>query len=190
MGHDDFDAHLDEILIGGRERRPIIISEYDPSWPERFGEERDRIASALGGTAERIDHIGSTAVPHLAAKPIVDLLVAVEDVENEPSYAPALERSGYVLRVREVGHRMFRTPDLGVHVHLWPSGGDDVRRHLLFRDWLCADSADRRAYEDLKRTLAASDWEDMNHYARAKDTLIAEIMVRAESWAARTRWTP
>ncbi len=130
-----------------------------------------------------IEHIGSTSVPGLGAKPIIDVLVAVDDVEDEASYRPALEGVGYVLRVREPDHRMFRTPERDVHVHLWPAGSADVPRHLLFRDWLRVDERDRRAYEGLKRLLAESDFEDMNEYADAKGELIAEIMVRAQAWA-------
>lgn len=190
MERGDLNTRLDEILVGGRERRPIVILEHDPAWLERFVHERERIASALGSTALRIDHIGSTAVPGLAAKPIVDILVAVRNVEDEASYRPALEISGYELRVREEGHRMFRTPDRGVHVHLWPADDEEVRRHLLFRDWLRFDTADRQSYEALKRSLAEREWEDMNHYAQAKGPLIVDIMVRAESWASSTGWAP
>src|SRR5579884_2135462 len=96
-------------LIGGPERRRIVIADYDPDWPARFRREQRRIAAALGPTAVRIDHIGSTAVPGLAAKPIIDIDVSVRDVEDETSYSTALEQAGYVLRVRERGHRMFRT---------------------------------------------------------------------------------
>ncbi|MGH3345030.1 MAG: GrpB family protein [Carbonactinosporaceae bacterium] len=186
----DLDAHLDRVLVGGRERRAIVISDYDAAWPERFTAERDRIAAALGSLARRIAHVGSTAVPGLAAKPVVDILVAVDDVEAEDAYRPPLERAGYRLRVREPGHRMFRTPERDVHVHLWPVGGDDERRQLLFRDRLRASPADRESYERVKRALARREWRDMNHYADAKGTVVAEIMGRAERWAGRTRWAP
>src|SRR5215216_7271337 len=101
------DADLDRVLIGGRERRDIVIADYDASWPRRFEVERNRIAGALGSRALRIEHIGSTAVPGLAAKPIVDILVDVARLEDAD-----LARAGYVLRVREDDHRMFRTPEL------------------------------------------------------------------------------
>ena len=123
MDEEQLDAHLDTVLIGGRERREIVIAEYDPQWPGRFDAERERIGSALGDAALRIEHIGSTSVPGLAAKPIVDVLVAVSDVSDESSYGPALERAGYELRVREPEHRMYRTPERDVHVGEAPGTG-------------------------------------------------------------------
>jgi GrpB-like predicted nucleotidyltransferase (UPF0157 family) len=128
----------DRVLIGGREHRPVVITAYDPAWPRRYGQEQRRIAEALGSRALRIDHIGSTSVPGLAAKPIVDVLVAVDGVLDE-GITSLVELVGYVLRVREPGHRMVRTPERDVHVHLWRAESDDVRRHLLFRDWLRVD---------------------------------------------------
>jgi GrpB-like predicted nucleotidyltransferase (UPF0157 family) len=169
----DEDA-LDRALIGGRERRDIVIADYDPAWPRRFAAERDRIAGALGGRALRIEHIGSTAVPDLAAKPIVDILVEVARLED----AAPLEQAGYVLRVREDDHRMFRTPELDVHVHVWPTGHPDIASQLAFRDRLRASAEDRAAYEALKRSLAARDWPDVNYYAEAKGALIREIRAR------------
>ena len=168
------DDHLERVLIGGRERREIVIADYDPAWPRRFAVERERIRAALGDRALRIEHIGSTSVPGLAAKPIVDILVEVARLEDAD-----LERAGYVLRVREDGHRMFRTPELDVHVHVWPSGHPDIAAQLAFRDRLRASRSDRDAYEALKRELAGRDWPDMNHYAEAKGPLIREILARA-----------
>ena len=164
---------LERVLIGGLERREIVIAEPDPEWPRRFQAERARIERALGPVP--IEHIGSTAVPGLAAKPIVDILVAVADPDAEGTYLPALELAGYVLRVREPGHRMLRTPQLDVHVHVWADGSPEARRDLVFRDRLREDAAARAAYERLKRELAAREWEDMNFYAEAKGQLIAAI---------------
>ena len=113
-------------------------------------------------------------MPGLAAKPIVDILVEVASLDGV-DLAPA----GYVLRVREDGHLMFRTPELDVHVHVWPSGHADIAAQLAFRDRLRASPEDRAAYEALKRELAARDWPDMNHYADAKGPLIREILARA-----------
>ena len=168
-------------LIGGPEKRSIEIVEYDPQWPVRFRAERDRIAAALGPAAMRIDHIGSTAVPGLAAKPIVDIDVSVADVEDEASYLPALERAGYELRVREPNHRMVRTRARDVHVHICTAGSDWERRHLRFRDRLRRSGQDRALYERVKRRLAARDWPTMDDYADAKSDAIAEILSRAGS---------
>jgi GrpB-like predicted nucleotidyltransferase (UPF0157 family) len=180
MGAQDRDASLDAVLIGGREKREIVIVDYDSSWPARYQLERDRVRRALGVSALRIEHIGSTAVPGLAAKPIVDLLVAVADPNDESATVSALEAAGYELRVREPGHRMFRTPGRDVHVHVWGDSDPEVTRHLMFRDRLRRSPADRDAYERLKRELAAREWADMNEYADAKAALIQEIIARGD----------
>jgi GrpB-like predicted nucleotidyltransferase (UPF0157 family) len=101
----------DEFLIGGNERRDIVVVDYDLSWPARFEVVRAKITTAFGAEAMRIEHVGSTAVPGPAAKPIIDVLVTVADVEDEPRYLPALQGAGYVLRVREPGHRLVRAAD-------------------------------------------------------------------------------
>ena len=175
------DQNLDRVLIGGRERRQIVITDYDPSWPRRFQHERERIRRALATAALRIEHIGSTAVPGLAAKPVIDVLVAVEDPEDESTLLPALESAGYELRVRERGHRMFRTPQRDVHVHVWAAADPEVDRHLAFRDRLRRSPEDRAAYERLKRDLATREWNDMNEYADAKSELIAKILSTTEA---------
>jgi GrpB-like predicted nucleotidyltransferase (UPF0157 family) len=173
------DDELDAVLIGGREPGPIEIVAYDPRWRTRFEAERRRIAAVLGPLARRIEHIGSTSVPDLAAKPIVDVLVEVDDPAREEAYAGPLSKAGYELRVREPRHRMFRTPTRDVHVHVWPAGCSEGADYLLLRDWLRAHGEDRRLYERAKRELAGRRWRDMNYYAEAKSPVIAEIMARA-----------
>jgi GrpB-like predicted nucleotidyltransferase (UPF0157 family) len=172
-------------LIGGREKRVLVIADPDPAWPARFERERARIAGALGATARRIDHIGSTSVPGLAAKPIVDVQVSVSDIGDEAAFVGPLAAAGYVLRVREPedGHFMLRTPEIDVHVHICAAGSEWERRHLLLRDWLRHDAADRALYEATKRELARREWDDMNDYADAKSDVIAAMTARAESWA-------
>lgn len=185
----EFDAYLDQILVGGREAVQISIADYDPSWPSRFESERQRLAVALREAATAIVHIGSTAVPGLAAKPIIDILVTVDVVEPDDSFRMRLEVAGYILRVRESEHRMFRTAARDVHVHVWPTEHEVVRRYLVFRDWLRYDRADRALYEQRKRELAEVEWSDMNHYAEAKSDVIVPIMERA-MWAASQRLGP
>jgi GrpB-like predicted nucleotidyltransferase (UPF0157 family) len=165
------------VIFGEPQRGPITLVDWTPAWAERFERERARILDAVGAAALGVEHIGSTAVPGLAAKPIVDILLIVADVEDEAAYLPALERAGYVLRVREDGHRMVRTRDLGVQVHVWAD--DDVERHLRFRDRLRASPEDRAAYERLKRELAPRAWADVNDYAEAKSALIEAILAGA-----------
>src|ERR671920_309868 len=144
------DEPLETGLIGGTEKREIRIVDYDPDWPKKFETHAGRIADALGGSALRIEHVGSTSVPGLAAKPIIDILVVVPDSSDESAYLPRLEAAGYVLRVREPDwneHRMFRTPEQDVHVHVYTAGCPEVERHLTFRDRLRHDADDRRRYE-------------------------------------------
>jgi len=177
----DRDAYLDAVLVGGREMRAIVIADYDPAWPARYARERDRIAAALGTLPRAIEHVGSTSVPGLAAKPIVDILVTVPDPDDEAAFAPSLSDAGFELRVREPGHRMFRTPERDVHVHVWRDGDDEARRQRLFRDQLRRSPEHRDAYERLKRGLATREWQDMNEYADAKSGLITEILAAAEA---------
>ncbi len=167
------------ILVGGPESVPIMIAAYDPRWPERYRFERDRISQALGPSALLIEHIGSTSVPGLGAKPIVDILVAVVDPDDDAQHRGALERAGYVLRVIESGHRMYRTATRDVHVHLWAHESDDVERHLAFRDVLRSSAEARTIYERVKRDLARRGWTDSNDYAGAKADVIA-LLTQAE----------
>jgi GrpB-like predicted nucleotidyltransferase (UPF0157 family) len=171
-------------VTGGSERfDPIEVVAYDAEWPARFALWRDLIASALEGVAVRIDHIGSTSVPGLAAKPIVDIQVSVPDMSDEESYVPALERLGVQLRSRDDFHRYFR-PFAGrprdVHVHVCPAGSVWERRHLLFRDYLRANPAACRVYEEAKREAARVWMDDGWAYTDAKTEVILDIMEEAE----------
>ena len=172
-------------LIGGVEAPAVVVVPYRQEWPETFDRHRARIAAALGAVAAGIDHIGSTAVPGLAAKPIVDILLVVADSADEDSYLPVLERAGYELRVREPGfeeHRMFRTPEHDVHVHVLSAGSPEIERYLRLRDALRAAPFLRARYQALKHALAAQDWQDMNAYAQAKSGMIETII----QWSRRT----
>jgi GrpB-like predicted nucleotidyltransferase (UPF0157 family) len=180
----DRDRYLDSVLIGGRESVTIVVSDYDPAWPSRFAELEARIASALGDAALAVEHIGSTSVPGLAAKPIIDVLLVVADVDDERSYVTAMEDAGFVLRVREAGHRMFRTPARDVHIHVCPPGDPAIPDYLDLRDWLRTDASDRSLYAAVKRDLAQRPWSDMNRYAEAKTDVIHEILGRARAWRA------
>ena len=143
----------------------LEIVDYDPRWPARFETERARIASAIGDTALRIEHIGSTSIPGLAAKPIIDILVVVPKITDDARFVPALEAAGYELRVREPDHRMFRTPDRDVHVHLFEQGSQEIIDYFDLRDWLRQDADGRERYAAVKRDLAERPWRDMNDYA-------------------------
>ena len=180
--NDPIDERLREVVIGEIEPQTIVVADYDPGWSERFRHEEARIRAALGGAALSVEHIGSTSVPGLAAKPIVDVLLVVEASGDEASYLPALEEAGYVLRVREPDfdeHRMFRTPAKDVHVHVFSAGSPEIDRYLLLRERLREDKGDRELYARTKRELANREWPSMQHYAEAKTGVIEGIMARA-----------
>lgn len=176
------DDSEDKVLIGGKEKREIKIVDYDSQWPEIYTRHARIIRQVLGERVLQLEHVGSTSVPGLAAKPIIDIDVVVKDSSNEPSYLPALEAAGYVLRVREPDwyeHRMFRTPELDVHIHVFSPGSLEVKRHLIFRNRLRLNAEDRHAYALVKQKLASQAWEDMNAYAQAKSEIVASILARA-----------
>jgi len=162
----------------------VVIAEYDPAWPRRFEREAARIGTALGASALTIDHIGSTSVPGLAAKPIIDIAMAVADSSDEDAYVPAVERAGYELRIREADwheHRVFRARTaLGhgrdVNLHVYSAGCVLLERYRVFRDRLRANDDDRARYERTKRELAARDWKYVQNYADAKTAVVDEIV--------------
>jgi GrpB-like predicted nucleotidyltransferase (UPF0157 family) len=175
-------ADPDLELIGGAEKREIVLHEHDPAWAATYEAHAAQIRAALGPAVLRLEHIGSTSVPDLAAKPIVDVMLVVEDPSDEASYVPALEAAGYVLRVREPSfdqHRMLRTPEVDVHVHVFPPWSGEIERHLLLRDLLRRDARAREGYEGVKRQLAAREWETVNHYAEAKTHVIERLIAQA-----------
>lgn len=162
----------------------IRIVDYDPSWPELFAREARRISSALGGQVLGIEHVGSTSVPELAAKPVIDLLLVVANSADEAAYVPALEAAGYVLRIREPNwqeHRNFKGPDTAINLHVFSSGCPEIDRMLLFRNWLRANPADRDLYARTKRALAQKEWKYVQNYADAKTAVVEEIISRARN---------
>ena len=162
---------------------PILIIDSDPEWPRLFSREAARIQASLGDRVLLLQHVGSTAVPGLAAKPIIDMLLVVQDSADEPHYAIDLESAGYILTIREPAwheHRVFKGPDTDIHLHVFSSRCHEVGRMLLFRDWLRRDASDRRLYEDTKRELARQDWKYVQNYADAKTAIIDAILARAE----------
>jgi GrpB-like predicted nucleotidyltransferase (UPF0157 family)/RimJ/RimL family protein N-acetyltransferase len=173
---------LRRITIGEPRRLDgeVTLVAYDPAWPERYTREAARIRAALGPRARRIEHVGSTSIPGLTAKPRIDIVLAVGDSADEPSYAPALEAAGYALRIREPEwheHRMFE--DTGVNLHVFTLGSPEITRMTRFRDRLRADRADRERYAAAKRDLAGRRWRYVQDYADAKHDVVAEIMARA-----------
>lgn len=182
VSNDALEERLREVIIGETEPRKVVVADYAPAWPERFRREEGKIRAALGGAALSVEHIGSTSVPGLAAKPVVDILLVVEDSGGETSYLPAMEGAGYVLRVREPDlheHRMFRTPEKDVHVHVYSAGCPEIGRYLLLRERLREDERDRELYASTKRELARREWPSVDHYAAAKTEVVEAILARA-----------
>jgi len=160
---------------------PIRLVAYDPAWPDRFQHEAGKIRRALGEHVLRIEHVGSTSVPGLPAKPIIDILLVVADSAEETEYVNALEGTGYELHVREPGwyeHRMFKGPENDVNLHVFSMGCPEVVRMLAFRDWLRTHESDRELYARCKQTLAEQEWKYTQNYADAKAPVIEEIMSR------------
>jgi GrpB-like predicted nucleotidyltransferase (UPF0157 family) len=180
----EMDTQLDEVLIGGREERPIVIADYDDEWGKRFQQLAHRVKNALGDGALSVEHIGSTAVPGLAAKPIIDMLLIVLDVTDEGAYVTPLESEGFLLRVREPRHRMLRTTEKDVHLHVFEPESEEINNYRDLRDWLRIDSVDRALYAATKEKLAQQQWSDTNYYADAKSAVILQILGRGRDWRA------
>lgn len=161
---------------------PVVLSEYDPAWPVIFEREAARIREALGDQVRLLEHAGSTSVPGLAAKPVIDMVLAVPDSTAEADYVPPMETAGFVLRIREPDwfeHRLFKGMDSASNVHVFTEGTEEIDRMLAFRDRLRSHAEDRLLYERTKRELAAREWKYVQHYADAKTEVVATIMERA-----------
>jgi GrpB-like predicted nucleotidyltransferase (UPF0157 family) len=183
-------AAYDESLAKSYVGRPpelkskIEISDYDPAWPELYEREAARVREVLGARVVRLEHAGSTSVPTLPAKPIIDMGLEVSDSADESSYVPDLEAAGYVLVIREpewYEHRVFKGPDTNINLHVFSTGCEETDRMVLFRDWLRGHDADRERYAAAKRELAARDWKYVQQYADAKTAIVEQIMSRAEA---------
>jgi len=172
------------VTINERRRQdgPIELVDYDEAWPVRFEREARRIRTALGVRALQVEHTGSTSVPGLAAKPIIDIVLVVADSSDEGAYVPALEAEGYELRVREPDwyeHRVLKKTDPKVNLHVFPAGCVEIDRMLAFRDHLRTNDDDRELYERTKRELATREWAYMQDYADAKTEVVEAIIARA-----------
>jgi GrpB-like predicted nucleotidyltransferase (UPF0157 family) len=160
----------------------VVIVDHDPAWPAKFLHEAERVRATLGARVLQLDHVGSTSVPGLPAKPIIDMILAVADSADEAAYVPDLEAAGYTLRIREPDwfeHRLFKGPDANINLHVFSYGCSEIARTVAFRDWLRANPVDRDLYAATKRELAAREWKYLQNYADAKTPIITEIMTRA-----------
>ena len=144
---------------GPPEPAPIVIVEYDPSWPEIYESVAERVRDALGARVLALDHVGSTAVPGLAAKPVIDVDLTVTDSADEPAFVPALEAAGFRLTIREPGwheHRLLTGDDPSVHVHVFSPDCPETIRHRMYRDWLREHPDDAERYVEAKVVAAAA----------------------------------
>jgi GrpB-like predicted nucleotidyltransferase (UPF0157 family) len=166
----------------------VRIVDYDPAWPGLAGAELLRIGEALGPVAVRLEHVGSTAVPGLAAKPIVDLQVSVDALEPQERYVAPLERLGYLFvpAPESPDHHFFGRPHerpRAFHVHVCGAGSDHELRHVAVRDFLRAHPGEAERYAAMKRQVAARHPEDRLAYIEGKDAYVAALERRATSWA-------
>lgn len=166
----------------------VVLVEYDENWPAIYASEAAHIRAALGDKVLALEHIGSTSVPGLIAKPCIDILLGVEDSADEDTYVPELEAEGFVLRLRHPDwneHRAFKSVRTNVNLHVWSADSSEIDRHIAFRDWLRTHEDDRKLYANTKRRLAAEQFETMSDYANAKDEVVQQIQTRINATRVR-----
>lgn len=181
-------ADLEAVTVGPVKRLDgtVRLVDADPGWPALFEVEADRIRSSLGDDARRIEHVGSTSVAGMPAKPVIDILLVVDDSADESAYLPRLEAAGYRLRIREPAldeHRLCKGPDADINLHILSVGAPEIDRMLRFRDRLRSCPDEFALYLATKRELAGRRWEFVQQYADAKGEVIEAIIGRAASAA-------
>jgi GrpB-like predicted nucleotidyltransferase (UPF0157 family) len=186
----DRQVELDRITVGGAHRHDatVHLEPYDPRWPELYRREEARIRRTLGERVLRLEHAGSTSVPGLAAKPVIDILLVVQDSADEPAYVPDMASAGYRLLIREPEwqeHRLFKGPDTNINLHTFSPGAAEIERMVVFRDRLRAHHEERELYEATKRQLAEQVWAFMQDYADAKTVVVEAILARAFAEAGK-----
>lgn len=190
---DDLAAYhnmLAEVTVGrpSRSSGRIELCDHDAAWRDLYDREAAWVSAALGQRVVRLEHVGSTSVAGLPAKPIIDMVLEVPDSSDEPAYVPNLEAAGYLLRIREPDwfeHRLFNGPDAAVNLHLFSRGCPETERMVRFRDWLRSSAEDRDLYARSKRELALREWTYVQQYADAKTEVITSILARARATPRR-----
>jgi GrpB-like predicted nucleotidyltransferase (UPF0157 family) len=180
------DERLEAVTVGTPQPQyqAVVVADYDPIWPHWFESAAFRIREALGDRVLQLDHVGSTSVRGLPAKPRIDINLVVADTTDEGVYVPPLEAIGYELRIREADwyeHRMLRGQDPPVNLHVFNPGCEELDKMLTLRDWLRTHDDDRELYARAKRELAAKEWKYVQNYADAKSDVIHEILARARA---------
>jgi GrpB-like predicted nucleotidyltransferase (UPF0157 family) len=179
------EAELNAVRVGKVEvhGKPIELVDYDPDWPALYEREVEKIRAALGERVLGLEHAGSTSVPGLAAKPIIDIVLSVADSADEDAYVPSLEAAGYELTIRERNwyeHRALKGTEPRVNLHVFSNGCPEIERMTAFRDRLRTNPADRDLYERTKRDLARRAWTYTQDYADAKREVVEAIITRAK----------
>jgi GrpB-like predicted nucleotidyltransferase (UPF0157 family) len=162
----------------------ILLAPYNPEWPAMFARLAKQIRDLLGARVLLLEHVGSTSIPALSAKPIIDMVLAVEDSTDEISYVPPLAAAGYVLKIREPDwfeHRLLKSPVIDGNLHVFSRACEEIDRMLAFRDRLRSSDADRKLYERVKQELAARRWKYVQNYADAKSDVVTDILTRAHT---------
>ncbi len=175
------DEEIARARVAPTDHTVVEVVAPDASWPEQFSAVRTAVETALGDRALSVRHVGSTSVPGLWAKPIIDVDLIVADSADEAAYLPDLEAAGFELRVREPEweeHRCLRGTDPPSNLHVWSPGSEEPARHAAFRDWLITQPDDREAYAAVKRDLATQGFTDAMQYNNAKAGLIYDIYER------------
>ncbi len=178
--HTDPDPDENPWVVAQSAVEQITITPYDPAWPDRFGTLAQGIRAALGDAALNVEHVGSTSVPGLAAKDVIDIDLTVADPRDEHTYVSRLEAIGYVLTVREPSfheHRCLRLEAPRVNLHVFGPDCPETVRHRMFRDWLREHSDDLARYEEAKRAAVPGGGNVMD-YNRRKQGVIRDIYDR------------
>lgn len=174
-----------EILSTRKVPHTIEVVEADPKWPEIFELLKERIMKALGPTALLVEHVGSTSVPNMVAKPVIDMDLVVADIQDEAYYVPRLEEAGFQFLLRSQpwhNHRLFCLDEPNVNLHVFGDDLREVNRHCLFRDWLRKTREDREIYAKIKKESSLASQrlgEDVNQYNARKSAVMKEILGRA-----------
>lgn len=177
------DEYIEKHFVDGKHvhNSTIHLEEYNPQWEELFLKEKKRIKSILQNQALMIEHIGSTSVRDLLAKPIIDILLVVEDAGVE-TYVKPLVNAGYTLRIKEPdfeNHHMFKGPDTDINLHVFSKGSKEIDKYIIFRDYLRTHKEARELYANTKKELSKKIWKYVQNYADAKSDVVSQIMEQA-----------